>query len=84
MEIELQEKEAWKKCRLKLAAGYVFSPDWETAIGILIKRFEKKYFEPIDHLVQSMDRKGEGFTILTAQCALIEAFASFRTGQIFN
>ncbi|MFA6245331.1 MAG: hypothetical protein WC615_00230 [Mucilaginibacter sp.] len=84
MEIEIQERDSWEKCRFKLIHNYQYNTDWEYAIDILTKRFERKYFLPMEHMILNLKRKGEGFTILTAQCALIETFATLRTGQIFH
>jgi len=47
-------------------------------------RLIRKYFNPLGELIKQKKQKGEGFTIVTTQCALIESLASFRTGQVFN
>ncbi len=49
-----------------------------------MNRFKTKYFEPIEKLIEQDWLQGEGFTILTVQCSLIEAFATLRTGQIYT
>lgn len=84
MEIEKQEISDWKRIRVKLNQQYIYDPEWEKAISLFNKRFKKKYFDPIQQLINKGKLKGEGFTILTVQCALIEALASMRTGEIFD
>jgi hypothetical protein len=44
----------------------------------------RKFFDPIQLIINNRKLKGEGFTIMTVQCALIEMFAAFRAGKIYN
>jgi len=84
MDIELDEISEWKSIRKKIKNKYEYNSDWEDAINLFRKRLERKFFDPIEELIKQKKQKGEGFTIVTAQCALIESLASFRTGQIYN
>ncbi|MBW4890184.1 hypothetical protein KXQ82_10675 [Mucilaginibacter sp. HMF5004] len=84
MEIEEQEITKWKDIRLKLNQQYIYDKEWGKAIILFNQRFTRKYFDPIQQLIDEGKLKGEGFTILTVQCALIEAFASLRSGEIFD
>lgn len=84
MDSEKEEISEWKRLRLKLNQQYTYDNKWEEAISLFSRRFKKKYFDPIQQLIDEGRLKGEGFTILTVQCALIEAFASLRTGMIFD
>lgn len=84
MDKELVEIERWKSVRAKIKDSYDYNDDWNQAINIFKNRLENKFFEPIENIINRRTFKGEGFTILTVQCALIESLASFRTGQIFN
>ena len=84
MNKELQEIEDWKRLRPVIKDSYDFDDNWNKAIAIFKNRLKTKFFDPIENIINKNDFKGEGFTILTVQCALIEALASFRTGQIFN
>ncbi|WP_200976479.1 hypothetical protein [Echinicola sp. 20G] len=84
MEAELQEKDDWAKIRKTLILSYKYDSNWEDAINLFNKRLQRKFFEPIQHIIKEKKLKGEGFTIVTVQCALIEMFAAFRVGKIFN
>lgn len=84
MEKELQEIEIWNKLRLKLNNSYEYNDDWKEAIELFETRLDRKFFKPLKSLITKGKLEGEGFTIVTVQCALIEALASFRTGQIYN
>jgi hypothetical protein len=84
MDKELQELEKWKSLRLKIKDSYDYNDDWGDAIDLFNNRLKYKFFDPIEKIINRNILKGEGFTIMTVQCALIEALASFRTGQIFN
>jgi len=84
MEIEHQEKEEWLKIRKKLNQQYVYDANWEYGIGIFRKRLHRKFFNPIQLIIDQNEIKGEGFTIVTVQCSLIEMFAAFKAGKIFN
>jgi len=84
MDIELEEKSEWKTIRKKVKNDYTFNSDWESAINLFSTRLDRKFFNPISELIKQKKQKGEGFTIVTTQCALIESLASFRNGQIYN
>ena len=84
MDIEFEEISSWKTIREKVKDNYKFNPDWEEAIKLFKNRLDRKFFNPIEELIKQKKQEGEGFTIVTTQCALIESLASFKTGQIFN
>jgi len=84
MDIELEEKSDWTKIRQKLNQTYKYDKTWEDAITLFNKRVKRKFFDPIQTIINGKTLKGEGFTIVTVQCALIEMFAAFRVGKIFN
>ena len=81
---EVQEKTKWNELRNKLNNDYTYSEDWELAIQLFNRRIENKFFNPIQEIINTKKLKGEGFTIVTAQCGLIESLAAFRKGKIFN
>ena len=83
MNKELKEIEDWNRLRSKLNNDYDYNSDWKDAIELFVHRLESKFFEPLESIIKKQRLKGEGFTIVTVQCALIESLASFRTGQIF-
>ena len=84
MQKQRKEIDRWKEIRLHLNKNYNYSENWKKAVEIFQKRIEDKYLKPIEKIIKPNLRKGEGFTVVTVQCALIETFAAFREGQIFN
>lgn len=84
MDAELDEKTEWTNIREELNKTYNYNETWDVAIKLLEKRLKRKYFDPIQLIIEEDILVGEGFTIVTVQCALIEMFAAFRQGKIFN
>jgi hypothetical protein len=84
MDSELEEVKQWKKIRVKLDQTYKFDKTWEEAILLFETRLMRKFFNPIQTLIDKKVLEGEGFSIVTVQCSLIEAFAAFRQGKIHN
>ncbi len=74
----------WLKTRGKLKNKAILTEDWEVAIQILKQRIFERYFEPLKILLDNSKDKGEGFTILTIECALIEFLATLEDGRIFK
>ena len=72
----------WTKKRQLVNNSYDFNKQWDEIIERFKHRIEDCYFKPIDRVKDPNDLKGEGFTILTIQCALIEMFAAFKYGLI--
>ncbi len=84
MNKEIKEKTVWTEIRKNLDQNFKFNETWENAIELLESRLKWKYFDPLQKIIDKNILKGEGFTIVTVQCALIEMFAAFRKGKIFN
>jgi hypothetical protein len=84
MDKEIEEKSIWTEIRSNLDQNFKFNETWEQAIQLFEKRLKWKYFDPHQKIIDKNILKGEGFTIVTVQCALIEMFAAFRNGKIFN
>ena len=84
MNIDVEEKKSWLKIRNEVNQNYLYDENWEIAIKLFESRLMNKFFNPIQLIINNRTLKGEGFTILTVQCSLIEMFASFRNGKIFN
>lgn len=72
----------WTTKRQVVRNSYDFSEQWNEIIERFKIRLEDYYFSPIDRVKDPNELKGEGFTILTIQCALIEMFAAFKYGKI--
>ncbi len=92
-------KELNKKCAYYVYEDET-SEYWDKAVEIFSERLEKFYIKPLYQLIkaskddessQSVDTnksekklEGQGFVIVTAQCALIETFAAFKEGKIYK
>lgn len=72
----------WTTKRQVVRNSYQFNEHWGEIIERFKARIEDFYFSPIDRVKDPNQLKGEGFTILTIQCALIEMFAAFKYGKI--
>ncbi len=81
---EIEEKSVWTKIRKNLTQNYNYDESWEEAICLFDSRLKRKYFDPIQLIINKKTLKGEGFSIVMVQCALIEMFSAFRQGKIFN
>lgn len=84
MEKQIKEIDIWRSIRENLNSNYEFSQEWTKAIELFDKRIKLKYLNPIKKLIINNERKGEGFVIVTIQCALIETFGAFKEGLIYN
>lgn len=74
----------WQNLRLKLKDKSLLTTEWDETIKILKERVTERYFEPIQILINNSKDKGEGFTILTVECALIEFLATLKDGRIYK
>jgi len=79
---QILDKQTWSKHRMELNGSYGYSEDWKTIIKLFENRIKDFYFAPINDILRPNNRKGEGFSVLTLQCALIEMFAAFKQGKI--
>ena len=86
MDKELQEIDTWNSLRPLLNNSYNYNnnENWVKAIKLFQTRLDRKFFTPIKSIIDKKILEGEGFTIVTVQCAIIESLASFRSGQIFS
>ncbi|MES0100363.1 hypothetical protein [Mesorhizobium sp. M0019] len=55
-----------------------------TAKDYLLGRIEPRYLGPIGELERLNQLKGEGFAVVTIQCALIEFLAALRSGENYK
>ncbi|NTA14278.1 hypothetical protein [Agrobacterium tumefaciens] len=62
------------------------SPDnWKETFNLcLMKRLNSRYLDPINWIQERELSQGEGFSILTIQCSLIEFLAALRLGFRFE
>lgn len=82
MDKDIEERREWDKLRLILNSNYIYNTEWEKAIMLFKNRLNRKFFNPVKTIISHQKLEGEGFAIVTVQCALIESLASFRTGKI--
>lgn len=84
MSTQILDKNTWKKLRIDLNNSYEYNEKWDKVINLFKQRIDNFYFEPIQKILNPNLRKGEGFAIVTLQCALIEMLAAFKYGKIHN
>ena len=87
MDHEITENSTWRSLRMYLREKntpiYELDDVWYEAFELFQKRLDNKFFNPIAKIIREKQLKGEGFAIVTVQCALIESLASFKEGKIF-
>ena len=72
----------WKEKRVILREKIDYSEDWEEAINWYKTRLKIRYFDPMRRIEKNAE--GEGFSLVTIHCALIEHFASITQGKLHN
>lgn len=76
----------WNDIRKRINNKYELndetSEDWKSAVSIFSERLQNFYINPIRTLTSG--NTGEGFPIVTVQCALIETFAAFKKGKVYD
>ena len=72
----------WKEKRVILREKIDYSEDWEEAINWYKTRLKIRYFDPMRRIEKNAE--GEGFSLVTIHCALIEHFASITQGKQHN
>ncbi len=80
----MSERDVWVDLRVKIKNSYEFSDDWNTAINLFSNRLDVKFFNPVEIIIRQKNPKGQGFSAVVVLCSLIEMFAAFRVGKIFN
>lgn len=84
MDIEINEIEEWKNLRTKLKQDYSYDDNWKQAIELFDTRIKRKFFNPVQTIIDKQTLEGEGFTIVTVHCSLIEMLSAFSKGEIYN
>lgn len=74
----------WKELRNKLTDTDKIDENWERAIQFFNYRLNHRYLEPLDSMINNGMLEGEGFSIVTVQCALIEFYAAMVQGKVYN
>lgn len=88
MKTLLDEKNDWQKIREKiLSNGYNrtgWNDDWKDAIFLFEESFNQKFILPLKNMRDNGDQNGEGYSIVSIICVLIEILASYRYGSIYR
>ncbi|WP_298299560.1 hypothetical protein [uncultured Litoreibacter sp.] len=75
-----KNKQDWEQMKFRLRSSPK-KADWAEAMDeFFLKRIETRYLVPIATLKTIGNGEGEGFSIVTLQCALIEFLAAARLG----
>jgi hypothetical protein len=72
----------WKAKRERIKLNLDYSDEWEEAVNWYNHRLQIRYFNPMRRIEDNA--RGEGFSLVTIHCALIEHFASITQGKIHN
>lgn len=81
---KILDRATWNAIRPGLNSNYVINDEWVEVISLFRKRIEDFYLNPIAKITEPKKLNGEGFSIVTLQCVLIEMFAAFKYGEIHN
>ena len=79
----ISERDQWIKIKRNIKS-YSLNKFWELGFELFRTRINNKFIDPLDKIIHLRNQTGEGFAIVIVQCALIETFASFRYGKVFN
>ncbi|KGN97714.1 hypothetical protein HQ36_05430 [Porphyromonas gingivicanis] len=89
-EEEKSYKERWENVRKKLKGRkyydiiYQYDKEtWGEGINIFQERLDNYFFNSIEKIIIEGQSKGEGFAVVTLECAVIEMFSAFQKGLIF-
>ena len=72
----------WKQKREILKKNLDYSEEWDEVVNWYDQRLQNRYFEPMKRIEKHAS--GEGFSLMTIHCALIEHFAAITQGKIYN
>jgi hypothetical protein len=74
-------EDEWPAAKAELTGGNATAYSWKRAYErLLAARLNDRYLRPIESIKANGGFVGEGFAILTIQCALIEFLAALRLG----
>ena len=80
----LNEQQEWFRLRHiidhKESNKYYPDGNWIRIVNLFEEGFEKRYFNPLNRILEDPAKMGEGYLIVTMQCVLIEAFSTYPLG----
>lgn len=74
----------WLDLQVSLESGMDTNSLWEEAFSYFTKRMESRYLMPVKVIETCSNVTGEGFSIVTIICSLIEALESFYQGRSYR
>lgn len=80
---QILDKIYWDNNRQALSSSFNRNEQWLEVIGRFEQRVRKYFLNPIETITILGNEEGEGFSIVSLQCIVIEMFASFKEGKIF-
>jgi hypothetical protein len=83
MEKKIDECVYWQKLRPMLKPSKM-DDNWQAAFDLFEKRIKSKFLDPITLLIEHGNNEGTGFSVVSLECILIETFAAFKKGRIYN
>lgn len=72
----------WKRDRQSLLTNNHYDI-WQAAFNVFYTRVKTRFLTPIDRILASDIKGGEGFTVAAIQCILVEFLAAFYFGKIY-
>lgn len=79
-----QTKNDWLHIRERLKSNFENKADWVSATDLMRKRFQTRYFTPIEHILSLNITTGEGFAVVSLMCGLIEFLQSCIEGKTYE
>lgn len=80
----LKQKKDWCDLRSQIMTGSSSKALWENATSLMDSRIETRYFTPINALLKLRHFKGEGFSVMTLICSLLEFYQSCYEGKYYK
>ena len=74
----------WKNLRDRIRQNPNNTDIWSEAYCLLDERLQTRYFKPINDIKRNGEFKGEGFSITTILCSLVEFLESTYTGEVYR
>lgn len=57
---------------------------WEKAWEIFEHRLNERYFDPVERILSGRGARGEGFSVMTLLCILVEFLQAFHEGKVYR
>lgn len=74
----------WRKLEQQISGDFSSDSLWNKALDIFEERLNERYIRPAEIIQRHSHIVGEGFSIVTILCALIETLETFYVGQCYK